>query len=91
MLNPQLEKAINNQLNSELYSANLYLSMAAYFESINLKGFANWMRVQSQEEVSHAMRLFDHINDRNGRVCRAGGRPASRRVRVRTGCHGNSP
>jgi len=68
MLNPQLEKAINNQLNSELYSANLYLSMAAYFESINLKGFANWMRVQSQEEVSHAMRLFDHINDRNGRV-----------------------
>ena len=68
MLNSQLETALNNQLNSELYSANLYLSMAAYFESTNLKGFANWMRVQSQEEVSHAMRLFDHINDRNGRV-----------------------
>ena len=68
MLNRQLEKALNNQLNSELYSANLYLSMAAYFESINLKGFANWMRVQSQEEISHAMRLFDHINDRSGRA-----------------------
>ena len=67
-LNSQLEKALNNQLNSELYSAHLYLSMAAYFESTNLKGFAHWMRVQCQEEISHAMRIFDHINDRNGRV-----------------------
>lgn len=67
-LNAGLEKALNNQLNSELYSAHLYLSMGAYFESANLKGFAHWMRVQSQEEVSHAMRVFDHINDRNGRV-----------------------
>lgn len=68
MLNPGLEKTLNNQLNSELYSAHLYLSMAAYFESTNLKGFAHWMRMQYREEVSHAMRLFDHINDRNGRV-----------------------
>ena len=68
MLNPKLEAALNNQLHNELYSAHLYLSMAAYFESENLKGFAHWMRVQYSEEVSHAMRLFDYINDRNGRV-----------------------
>ena len=68
MLNADLESALNNQLNSELYSAHLYLSMAAYFESENLNGFAHWMRVQHQEEVSHAMRLFGYINDRNGRV-----------------------
>ena len=68
MLNADLENALNDQLNSELYSAHLYLSMAAYFETENLNGFAHWMRVQHKEEVSHAMRLFDYINDRNGRV-----------------------
>lgn len=68
MLNATLENALNNQLNSELYSAHLYLSMAAYFETENLSGFAHWMKVQHQEEISHAMRLFDYINDRNGRV-----------------------
>jgi ferritin len=49
-------------------SAYLYLSMAAYFESVNLPGFANWMRVQTQEETLHAMMFFDYINTRNGRV-----------------------
>ena len=68
MLNATLENALNDQLNSELYSAHLYLSMAAYFETENLSGFAHWMKVQHQEEISHAMRLFDYINDRNGRV-----------------------
>ena len=68
MLNAELESALNDQLNSELYSGHLYLSMAAYFEAENLNGFAHWMRVQHQEEISHAMKLFDYINDRNGRV-----------------------
>ncbi len=68
MLSAKLEATLNDQLNSELYSAHLYLSMAAYFESENLRGFAHWMRVQYQEETSHAMRIFDYINDRGGRV-----------------------
>ena len=68
MLNATLESALNDQMNGELYSAHLYLSMAAHFESVNLRGFAHWMRLQHQEETSHAMRIFDYINDRNGRA-----------------------
>lgn len=68
MLSKKLQDALNEQLKHELYSAYLYLSMSAHFEAQNLRGFAHWMRVQSQEEVSHAMRIFDFINDRGGRV-----------------------
>ena len=68
MLNAQLENALNEQMNSELFSANLYLSMAAYFETETLPGFAHWMRIQHSEEVSHALRIFDYINDRDGRA-----------------------
>ena len=68
MLNATLESALNDQMNAELYSVHLYLSMAAHFESENLRGFANWMRIQHQEETSHALRIFDYINDRNGRA-----------------------
>lgn len=68
MLSKTVENAINEQIKGELYSAYLYLSMSAYCESINFKGFAHWLRLQSQEELSHAMKLFDHINDRQGRV-----------------------
>ena len=68
MLNKKIEKAFNKQLNAELYSAYLYLQMAAHFESLNLKGFAHWMRVQAQEEIGHAMRFFAFVNDRNGTV-----------------------
>ena len=68
MLNKKVEEAINKQINAELWSAYLYLSMSAYFESQNLPGFANWMKVQYQEEVSHAMKFFDYINERGGRV-----------------------
>lgn len=68
MLGKVLEDAINEQINKELYSAYLYLSMSAYCESVNLPGFANWMRVQAQEELGHAMMLFDYVNDRSGRV-----------------------
>lgn len=68
MLSKKLEEAINKQINAELYSAYLYLSMAAYFETKNLPGFANWMRVQFQEEQFHAFKFFDYVNERGGRV-----------------------
>lgn len=68
MSNKVLEKALNEQLNAELYSAYLYLSMSAYFSDIGLDGFANWMRVQAKEEQFHAMKFYDYINERGGRV-----------------------
>lgn len=68
MLSKTLEGVLNDQIKNELYSAYLYLSMAAYCESINLGGFAHWLRLQYEEEVSHAMKFFDHINNRGGRV-----------------------
>lgn len=68
MISKNMEKALNDQVNAELYSAYLYLSMESFFKSQNLNGFANWMRVQTQEEVSHAMKIYDFINERGGRV-----------------------
>ncbi|MDY6932783.1 MAG: ferritin [Spirochaetota bacterium] len=68
MMNKKILDALNEQLNAELYSSYLYLAMCAYFKSINLDGFANWMRVQAQEELVHAMKFFDYINNRGGRV-----------------------
>lgn len=68
MISERLENAINEQINAELYSANLYLSMSAYCESISLSGFANWMRVQFEEEQFHALKFFDYVNERGGRV-----------------------
>lgn len=68
MLSKPLEEAINEQINKELYSAYLYLSMSAYCEAESLPGFATWMRGQAQEEVEHAMKFFDHVNNRGGRV-----------------------
>ena len=68
MLNEKMEEAMNDHINWELYSAYLYLSMAAYFQSIDLKGFANWMRVQGQEEMFHAMKAYDYLLDRGGKV-----------------------
>ncbi|MFH1102064.1 MAG: ferritin [Methanobacteriota archaeon] len=68
ILKQKLEKAINKQINAELWSAYLYISMSAYFESINLSGFAHWMRVQAKEELKHAMKLYDHVIERLGRV-----------------------
>jgi ferritin len=68
MLNPKMQDAFNKQINAELFSSYLYLSMAAYFESRNLKGMANWMSVQAGEEHLHAMKFYDFINDRGGRV-----------------------
>jgi ferritin len=68
MISKTLQDAINEQINKELYSSYLYLSMAAHFEAANLPGFAHWMRVQYQEEVAHAMKFFDFLNDRGGKV-----------------------
>lgn len=67
-MNERIEKAFNEQINEELFSSYIYLAMAAHFESMNLEGFANWMRHQAQEEVDHAMRFYTHINRRGGRV-----------------------
>ena len=68
MIKEKIQEALNNQINRELYSSYLYLSMAAYLESINLRGFANWMRVQVQEENFHAMKMFDYLISRGGRA-----------------------
>ena len=68
MLNKKLEEAINHQINAELYSAYLYLSMGAYFAALNLPGFENWMKVQAQEETFHAIKFFNFVNERGGRV-----------------------
>ena len=65
MLNQKVQDAINDQINAELYSAYLYYSMAAYFESISLKGFSHWMRVQALEEMTHVQKFF---SDRSGQV-----------------------
>jgi len=68
MLSKRIEKELNDQINAEYWSSYFYLSMAAYFENRNLPGFANWMKVQYQEEISHVMKFFDYINERGGRV-----------------------
>lgn len=68
MFNRKMQDAFNQQINAELFSSYLYLSMAAHFESQNLKGMAHWMRQQAQEEHMHAMKFFDFINERGGRV-----------------------
>jgi ferritin len=68
MMNKKIKKALNNQVNAELYASYLYLSMCAWFEAKSLTGFASWMRVQVQEEMFHAIKIFDYIHDRNGEV-----------------------
>lgn len=68
MISKKMQEALNGQVAAEFYSAYLYLSMSAYLESIDLKGFADWMRVQYQEEVSHAEKIFDHVIERDGRA-----------------------
>lgn len=68
MLDKKIEEALNKQLNAEFYSAYLYLSMAAYCESLNLAGFANWMKVQFQEEQFHATKFYDFIIERGAAV-----------------------
>ncbi len=68
MLGKAVEDAMNEQIKNELFSAYQYLSMAAYCESENLPGFAHWMRAQAREETVHAMKFYDFVLERNGRV-----------------------
>ena len=68
MIGKAMQDAMNEQINKELFSSYLYLSMAAYFENKNLIGFANWMRVQADEERGHAMKFYDFIVETGGRV-----------------------
>lgn len=68
MLSKPIQDAMNEQIKNELYSAYLYLSMAAHFESTNLPGFAHWMKIQATEEIKHGMKFFEYINERGGKV-----------------------
>jgi ferritin len=68
MLSKPMQDGLNEQIQKEYHSSYLYLAMAAYCEASFLPGSAKWMRIQSQEELSHAMKLYDHVVDRGGRV-----------------------
>lgn len=68
MFTKKMEKALNDQINAELFSSYLYLSMAAYFTRKNLPGFAHWMNIQTQEENAHGMIFFNFVNERGGTV-----------------------
>ncbi|HPT40860.1 MAG TPA: ferritin [Candidatus Gastranaerophilaceae bacterium] len=68
MINKEVAKVLIEQVNKEFYSAYLYLSMSAHFSDIGLLGFANWMRVQAQEEQAHAMLIYDFLVDRGEKV-----------------------
>jgi|SRR5690554_823650 len=68
MIKDNVLKALNKQLNEELYSSYAYLAMSAHFSSLSLDGFAHWFKLQSQEEYGHAMKILQYILDRNGKV-----------------------
>lgn len=68
MINKKVEEAINNQINAEMFSSYLYKAMSAYFADMNLTGMAAWMDVQAQEEMTHALKFYDYIIERGGRV-----------------------
>lgn len=68
MISQTMQEALNDQVKAEFYSGYLYLAMAAWFETQNLNGFANWMRVQTQEELAHGMIIYNYIGNRGGRV-----------------------
>lgn len=68
IISQTVQDAINEQVKNELHSAYLYLAMSAHFEHDALTGFASWMRLQAREEVTHAMKLYDYLNDRGGKV-----------------------
>ena len=66
MISQKFMDLMNEQINHEIYSSYLYLSMSAYFHTASLPGFAQWMMVQSQEEYGHGMKFFRHIIERGG-------------------------
>ncbi len=68
MISEKMEKAFNDQINAEMYSAYLYLAMHAYVDTLGLKGFSNWIYVQVQEEMAHAMGLYNYVLTRGGKI-----------------------
>ena len=68
MLNEEIQEKLNQQVNNELYAAYIYQAMGAQFEAESLEGFASWMDLQTQEELEHARKIYDYINERGGRV-----------------------
>ena len=64
----KIETAFNDQINAEMYSAYLYMSMSSHSISIGLPGFANWFMVQYNEEMEHAMKIYDYVNSQGGKV-----------------------
>ncbi len=68
MINKKMEKALNEQVNKEMFSAYLYMAMSIHAGDMGLKGFSNWFMVQYHEEMSHAMKIFDYIHSRGGRM-----------------------
>jgi ferritin len=68
MISKKMQAAFNDQIGAEIFSAHLYLSMAAYLESADLPGLASWMRIQYQEEVSHGIKMFEYLIERDGRA-----------------------
>jgi len=67
-ISKKMEKAINDQINAEMYSSYLYLSMAADLDGKALAGFSNWMKIQAQEELYHAMKMYDYVLERGGAI-----------------------
>jgi len=68
MLEKKMQDALNDQINAELYSGYLYLAMSAWFDDIDMPGFSNWMEIQAQEELAHAMGFVSYVKERGGRV-----------------------
>ena len=68
MLSKKMQDALNDQINAEFGAFYTYLSMSAYFEAENLPGFAAWMHSHASEEQMHAMKIYDFVNERGGRV-----------------------
>ncbi|MCL5028233.1 MAG: ferritin [Bacteroidetes bacterium] len=68
MLKEKVQKSLNQQMNAEFYSSYLYLAMSAYFESDNFSGIAKWMKIQSQEEYSHAMKFYNYLLQAAGKI-----------------------
>ncbi len=68
MLERKIQDALNDQMIFEMFSANIYLSMATWFDAKNLTGFSNWMKIQYKEEMFHAMKFYNYIDERGGRV-----------------------
>ncbi|MFN2284024.1 MAG: ferritin [Anaerolineae bacterium] len=67
-LSKTMENAINKQIQAEYYSSYMYLAMAAYCDSVNMPGYAHWMREQAEEELEHALKFYHYIVERGGRV-----------------------